>query len=258
MRKYVNNEDLVRAREEFYKSIVLRKINRSNFKRFICGKLDLKSAIEIYKLIAISKCPACRLQYSEIMLQYFIKNNLLEEKEFNLITELFFGNRDANGARTSTSSGFHDYSEERNEFIFDFLKKSAAEIGIEISSETYRDILMCDNEHLNLSIFGELRTKLRSQEISTEEINILSEEQWIEKYFDLDIKYLTCCYVLEGYEMSKYELKLLNNTFSNLEDSIKSKAYTCNDNTYITVSEAQIFEGLGYDFLIILKLILFK
>lgn len=253
MIKHINDGELGKLKVGFYHTLALKKINMLDSNKFKDKELDLNTAIKIYKLIVALDFPTCYPECSSIMLDYLLKYNLLEKDEFNKITEFFRGDSEI---ETDESIEYGDYSEERSDYILEFLKKLGDEKCIKIYSETFRDIVLGENEYIDLDIYGDLRNTLREHMDSFQDNNA-TEEDLEEEYYNIFQDDATS-YVIKGYVMNDYDLMLLNNTFTNVDSGILSEAYSNEGNTYINISDMQVYDGLAYSLLIILKLIFLK
>lgn len=250
MIKYINDGEINELKLGFYNTLAFKKISMLNIKKLMNEDIDLETANKIYELFAEFKFPSCDSYFSETMLKYFVENNWFSQDEFNTITKVFFSNKESD-----SSLEFGDFSVERYEFLTNFIKEIASEKGIVLHIESFKDIFMSESEYIDINIFGDIRELLRSYISSSVDITNYTYEDWDERYCSIFQDDATC-YVFEGYEMSKYEANQLQSTFYNAETAVVSEVYVEKGNTYITISDMQIDVGLGYDFLIILKLIL--
>lgn len=251
MFKYINDGELDKLKKGFYITLALKKINIFNINKFMSKDLTLNNATKIYKSIATLKFPTCYSNCSAVMLDYLVEYNLLEKDEFNKITKVFRGDSEI---ENDEYIEYGDYSEERSDYVLEFLKKLGSEKGIEIYSETFRDIIDDESEYIDLNIYGELRNTLRDHMSSFQDSANSTEEDWQEEYYNIFQDDATS-YVLKDYVMTDNELMLLNNTFTSADSGVLSEAYTNNVNTYINISCMQAYDGLPYSLLIILKLI---
>ncbi|UYZ38993.1 hypothetical protein OD350_29335 (plasmid) [Clostridium beijerinckii] len=256
MIKCINDGELDRLKIGFYNTIALKKINMLNVTMFMNKELELDMALKIYTAITALGFPICYSGCSEVMMDYLIKNNLLMKDDVDEINKIFHGDAEIDEEKeTDDFCDYGDYWDDRNNFIKEFLEELCDEKGIEIHVETFRDILACDDDYIDLDIYGELRTTLRECVGNIEHMADYTDSDWDEEYVSIFQEDATS-YVLTGYEMSYYEMKLLTKTFTSSDSGVASEVYTQNGNTFITISDTQIYDGIGYSFLIILKLIL--
>ncbi|MVX63718.1 hypothetical protein GKZ28_08415 [Clostridium chromiireducens] len=259
MIKYINDGEINKLKRGFYNTLALKKINMLNTDRFINMEADLNVAIKIYKLMAALQFPFCYENCSTIMMKYLVKNNVFTQDEYNEIAEIFYADKEIEGIgmeveNIEESIEYGEYWEERSDYIFKFLKTLGNEKCITVHAESYRDILISDEDFIDLNIFGNLRNLLRDCVSSYESTANYTEEDWDNEYLNIFQDDATA-YVLEGYEMNDYEMMLLTNTFNSSDSGVSSEVFTEKGNTYIIISSIQVYEGLGYSFLIILKLI---
>lgn len=258
MIKYINDGEINRLKLGFYNTLALKKINMLDTNKYMNMESDLKTAIKIYKLIAALNFPTCYDENcSTIMMKYLINYNVFTQDEYNEISEIFYGDSREDYIETiddENSIDYGEYWEERSDYILRFIKKLGSEKGINVHSECYRDILISDEDYIDINIFGELRKLLRDCVGSYESTANYTEADWDNEYVNIFQDDATA-YALEGYEMSDYEMMLLTNTFNSSDGGVASEVYVEKGNTYITVSGSQVYEGIGFSFLIILKLI---
>ncbi|UYZ38992.1 hypothetical protein OD350_29330 (plasmid) [Clostridium beijerinckii] len=247
MIKFINDGEIDDLKQGFYNSLALKKINILDIKDSFKSSLNLKSANKLYNFLSEFKFPSVISYFSATIVEQFYESNWISEEEYITINNAFFKDNEY-------SDEYMDYSQDRYEFILDFLRKVASENEIKLHIENYKDIFFSD-ECIDLNLFGDIRNSLRSYIDSSEDIANYSKEKWEEEYYDLFEDNATC-FVFEEYEMSKNEISLLQKRFSNQNAAIVSEVYTRNGNTYITISDMEVYIGLRCDFLVFLMLIL--
>ncbi|WP_315069174.1 hypothetical protein [uncultured Clostridium sp.] len=247
MIKYINDGELESLKSGFYKTIALKKINLLDKNRFLTKEMDLDEAIKIYKEIANINFPSCYSEHSAVMLEYLFRNNLLNLEEISEISRIFYRDSDED-------YDYGEYYDERATFVEEFLKEISSENGFNFDINSFRDILIYENE-VDLSIYGDLRNSLINNVGSLREISEYDEDDWEEAYANI-FQDDAFSHVLVGYEMNDHQLELLNKTFEEVDNGIRSEAYTRNGNTFITISGMQFLDGLNYNFIIISKLII--
>ncbi|HBJ1651317.1 hypothetical protein HYH38_16005 [Clostridium botulinum] len=246
MIKRINDGELERLKKGFYRTLSIKKMNILDNNKFINMELDINKAITIYKCIVILKKSNFYTGSSTNMLDYLYIYNMLEEKDYDYICD-FFKDYDIDEIEDEY---YCECWDERNDFVNKFIKKLAEEKGIKVHSEYFSDIY---SDCFDDEIYNDLRDFLREYGECYEEEEV-SENDLRDDYYDV-FQEDAISYILEGYEMTDYDLMLLNNTFFNIDIGITSEAYTRDGHTYITISNMQILEAIDYSFLIILKLI---
>lgn len=239
----------------FYKTLALKKIELIDKRRFIAETLDIDTAAKIYSLIAELNFPIIYSRYSTIMLRYMVRNNILQENHMKEIVKKFYNDyveEDTN----SEEDEIDDFYAERMNYVFDYISEIGVTIGVKVHNEEFRNIVCCDDEYIDLNIFGDLRKSLRENCGSYEEKTSTYDEcDWDDEYVNIFQDEATS-YCIEGFIMNDYQTMILNNTFRGVDSGILSEVYTQNGNTYITISGMQFLDGLSYRFFIILTLIL--
>lgn len=248
MIKNINDGEMDKLKEGFYNTLALKKLNYSNFKEFMNDKLDFNLAIKLCKYLDSYKFPSYYDYFNGLMLQYFVTHKWIDEEDFKTIKKVFDN-------LSESDYNYGDYSMERYDLVMKLVKKICLDHKIEFITETYEDIFMSDINYIDIEIFGEIRNMLRSYADFEEGTENLSIDEWHEKYYEIFQDNATC-FVLKNFVMEDNEVMHMMDTFSRVSEGIQSEVFSSNGNTYIVISDMQMSEGLGYDFLILLKVIL--
>ncbi|UYZ38995.1 hypothetical protein OD350_29345 (plasmid) [Clostridium beijerinckii] len=249
MLKHINDGEIKILRDGFYNALALKKINILDSNRYSSKELDLNVAIKIYKLIIDLNFSTCYENNSLIMLEYLFKYNLLEEYDFTKITTMF------NNHRYFTEEPCN--LEKRYIYIFKFLHKFASKLEVKIHSAQFTDILF-NTESIDMSIYRELRNSLMRDLVSYNEFKYCDDKainEELENAYNELFQEDATSFVLEGYEMNSNQLRFFNSVFPIDDVLIQSGAYTCYGNTYINISNLQVYYEIGFDFFITLVLI---
>ncbi|WP_315069175.1 hypothetical protein [uncultured Clostridium sp.] len=255
MIKYINDGEINELKRGFFNTLALKRINKLNLKKSIEDVNDLDSAMKILDSLKALKFPSYESFFFSNLFQYFNNNKWLDDKDCNEDIINIFPGAWIDSLDGDATLSPEDYSAERFDFIDKYIKKIAEKNCITIEVESYEDIFSGEDNFINLEVFGEIRDMLRGCIDSHEVFSVLTRDDLYDKYYECFEDNATC-YVLVGYELNEYEVNTLSDTFYNSDSGIASEIFTCNSNTYITISDSEIYAGFGLEFLIFLYLIL--
>ena len=256
MIKFVNDGEIDKLKKGFHKTLALKIINMFDTEKFMNLELDLDKAIIVYKLIAQLNFPVRYSGSNNVMMNYFVKYNVFAESELEEINEIF--RDDCSEDKEDDDENLYEYGdfyEERDNYISHLLEEVGALKGIKIHTETFSNIAALNDDDIDLKVFGEIRETLMSYLSNPEEAATFTEEDWYNQYSN-SMQDEATLYVLEDYEINEKDIWLLSNTLNADDYGVTSDIYTCKGNTYICLSGTQLYQGIDYSFLIILKLIL--
>ncbi|NFO58577.1 hypothetical protein FDB39_17340 [Clostridium botulinum] len=255
MIKSINDGELKRLKEGFYYTLALKKIALLDSDKFMRNDegVTLNQAISLYKLISYLKFPEDFSKCSSIMMDYLFKYNLYNEYDLNGIKSIFYDDSDID--IDEYEQEFFDnyyYLNDRKQYILELLKKLAAENGKVVHCSTYTEIIF---EDIDDNIFGNMRITLRDYMGNySDDMYVYNEDELEDEYVNI-FQDDAIVYAIEGLELNYFQLSILSKSFTGSDSGVSSEVYCENGNTYIVISFCQLTYGIGYSFLILLKLI---
>ena len=256
MIKYMNDGEVSILRNGFFRTLAKKKLDMRDKEEFMNKTTDLNNAIKIFRLIQSLNFTNVYPKSADIMLSYLNTNNIIDNKLYEEALKVFYDDSNIDEVNDEDSleySDYYDFVYEREELTKNLITKLCKNKNITLYVECYEDIFL--GELKGVEVYDGIFTSLRNAAGCYMDRDEEEEELGSEDYYSLFQDNCTS-FALEGYVMNDFDLIALNNCFKTDECGIASEAYVENGNTYINISNAQFYDGIGYTFIAMLTIIL--